>query len=111
MKLVKFLMRLKNESVTVELKNGTTVAGTITDVDSKMNTHLKLVRVTAKGKPTVTLENFSVRGNQVRHIVLPEYLPVDTLLEDEGPKRVVVKKREAPKKKIKKQKRARKGSD
>lgn len=111
MKLVKFLMRLKNETVTVELKNGTTVAGTIADVDSKMNTHIRLARVTLKDRPPVNLENFSIRGSQVRHIVLPEYLPIDILLEDEGPKRVVVKKRETPKKKIKKQKRGRKGSD
>jgi small nuclear ribonucleoprotein D1 len=111
MKLVKFLMRLKNESVTVELKNGTSVSGTIADVDSKMNTHLKLARVSVKGRPPVSLENYSVRGNQIRHVVLPEYLPIDTLLEDQGPRRVPVKKREAPKKKIKKQKRGRKESD
>lgn len=30
MKLVKFLMKLKNESVTIELKNGAVITGTIT---------------------------------------------------------------------------------
>ena len=111
MKLVKFLMKLKNETVTIELKNGTSVIGTIVEVDSKMNTHLKLVKVTAKGKPAVTLENYSIRGNNIRHVELPEYLPINTLLEDDGPKRPAAKKSDNPRKKIKKQKRARKGSD
>ena len=87
MKLVKFLMKCKNEIVTVELKDGAEVTGTIEGVDIKMNLHLKLVKLTLKGRAPVTLENYSVRGNQIRHIELPEYLPIDTMLIDEPVKR------------------------
>lgn len=49
MKLVKFLMKMKNETVTIELKNGTIVMGSISGVDIRMNTFLQNVRLTIKG--------------------------------------------------------------
>ena len=96
-------MKLREESVTVELKNGGVVqgrcadfwtplcmpaaptlcsnlgatscipcaflkssAGTVTGVDHAMNTHMKNVKFTAKGKSPVSLEHLSVRGSMVR---------------------------------------------
>jgi len=79
-------MKLTNETVTVELKNGTIVHGTITGVDMSMNTHLKTVKMTLKGKNPVNLETLSVRGNNIRYFILPDTLNLDTLLVDDTPK-------------------------
>lgn len=66
MKLVRFLMKLSNETVTVELKNGTIVNGTIAGVDVSMNTHLKQVKMTLKGKDPLSLDTLSIRGSNIR---------------------------------------------
>ncbi|KAK0454146.1 uncharacterized protein EV420DRAFT_1621580 [Desarmillaria tabescens] len=86
MKLVRFLMKLNNETVTIELKNGSVVHGTITGVDMQMNTHLKTVKMTARNREPTTLDSLSIRGNNVRYFVLPDALPLDTLLVDDAPK-------------------------
>lgn len=87
MKLVKFLMKLTNETVTIELKNGTVVSGTLTAVDMKMNSHLKNVKMTVRGREPVPLDTLSIRGNTIRCYILPDSIPLDTLLINDAPKR------------------------
>lgn len=58
-----------------------------------MNTHLKSVKMTVKDKATITLDTLSLRGNNIRYYILPENIPLDTLLVDDTPK-AKAKKRE-----------------
>ncbi|KAK7576303.1 hypothetical protein V9T40_012589 [Parthenolecanium corni] len=87
----RFLMKLSHETVTIELKNGNVVTGTILGVDIAMNTHLKAVKLVVK-KDVIPLESISVRGNNIRYVVLPESLPLETLLIDDTPKSKLKKK-------------------
>jgi len=82
----RFLMKLNNETVTIELKNGSVVHGTITGVDMQMNTHLKTVKMTMRNRDPTSLDSLSIRGNNIRYFVLPDALPLDTLLVDDAPK-------------------------
>ncbi|CAL4211336.1 unnamed protein product [Meganyctiphanes norvegica] len=86
MKLVRFLMKLSHETVTIELKNGTQVQGTITGVDVAMNTHLKSVKKTVKNQEPVSYDSLTIRGNNIRYFILPESLPLENLLIDDGPR-------------------------
>ncbi|KAF3604142.1 hypothetical protein F2Q69_00039015 [Brassica cretica] len=89
-------MKLNNETVSIELKNGTVVHGTITvslslvdyviGVDVSMNTHLKTVKVTLKGKNPVTMDHLSLRGNNIRYYILPDSLNLETLLVEDTPR-------------------------
>ena len=144
----RFLMKLSHETVTVELKNGTVVHGTIigktnrcdavahqnglrlpllfgahqcnlggaripspfliravsilqslslspvgqSGVDMSMNTHLKSVKMTVKNRDTITMDTLSLRGNNIRYFLLPENVPLDTLLVDDTPKARAKKK-------------------
>ena len=85
MKLVRFLMKLNNESVTIELKNGTVVQGTIQGVDISMNTYLRNVKMSARGKNPQKLDFLSIRGNNIRYYILPDSLNLDALLVDDTP--------------------------
>lgn len=79
-------MKLNQETVTIELKNGTVVHGTISGVDVAMNTHLKAVKMTVRNREPQQLDSLSIRGSNVRYIILPDSLPLDTLLIDDAPK-------------------------
>ena len=63
-----------------------------TGVDMSMNTHLKSVKMTLKDKEPIALDSLSLRGNNIRYYILPENLPLDTLLVDDTPKAKAKKK-------------------
>lgn len=86
MKLVKFLQKLNREQVTIELKNGTVISGTVVGVDATMNAHLKKAKLTARGKNPVSYATLSVRGSTVRAWLLPDGLNLDALLVEENKK-------------------------
>ncbi|KAL6714516.1 Sm snRNP core protein Smd1 [Lecanora helva] len=103
MKLVRFLMKCANETVTIELKNGTIqfpiavrfcledfagtiLHGTITSVSPQMNTALRAVKMTPKGRDPISLDTINIRGSTIRYYILPDSLPLDTLLIDDAPK-------------------------
>mmetsp|Transcript_24741 Transcript_24741/g.44443 ORF Transcript_24741/g.44443 Transcript_24741/m.44443 type:complete len:127 (-) Transcript_24741:259-639(-) len=89
MKLVKFLQKLNREQVTIELKNGTVISGTVVGVDATMNAHLKKAKMTVRGKNPVSYATLSVRGSTVRAWLLPDGLNLDALLVEDAPKNVV----------------------
>jgi small nuclear ribonucleoprotein D1 len=79
-------MKCVNESVTIELKNGTIIHGTIASVSPQMNTALRTVKMTIKGRDTLSLDTINVRGSTIRYFILPDSLPLDNLLIDDSTK-------------------------
>jgi small nuclear ribonucleoprotein D1 len=51
-----------------------------------MNTALRTVKMTAKGRDPISLDTINVRGSTIRYYILPDSLPLDTLLIDDTPK-------------------------
>lgn len=91
MKLVGFLVKLRSETVTVELKNGSVAHGTVLGVDHSMNIHLKNVKLEVRGRNPSKLQALSVRGSTIRYVILPDSLALDSLLVDDGlrPRRTI----------------------
>lgn len=54
-----------------------------------MNTHLKTVKMTVKGKNMISLDSLSIRGSNIRYFILPDSLNLDTLLIDDTPKQKI----------------------
>ena len=65
---------------------GTVVHGTILSVDVKMNTALRTVKMTMRNRDPITLDTINIRGSSIRYYILPDSLPLDTLLIDDAPK-------------------------
>ena len=84
-------MKLKKETVTIELKNGTVVSGSVASVDPSMNCHLTRVKMTMKNRSPESLDSLSVRGSTIRYVILPDSINLDTLLVDDFPKRKIGK--------------------
>ena len=64
-------------------------------VDMQMNTFLKTVKMTTRNRDPVSLDTLSIRGNNIRYFILPDALPLDTLLVDDAPKPKGRKKEDA----------------
>jgi small nuclear ribonucleoprotein D1 len=79
-------MKLTGETVTIELKNGSIVYGTITGVDIAMNTHLKKVKLTPRNSNPQELDTLSIRGSTIRYYILPDTLNLDAVLQEEQKK-------------------------
>lgn len=65
---------------------GTIIHGTIASVSPQMNTNLKTAKMTPRGGAQISLDQISIRGSEIRYFILPDSLPLDTLLIDDAPK-------------------------
>uniref|UniRef100_A0A7S4K9D7 Sm domain-containing protein n=1 Tax=Paramoeba aestuarina TaxID=180227 RepID=A0A7S4K9D7_9EUKA len=80
--LTRFLMKIPNETVTLELKDGSSVSGRIVGVDKMMNTHLKDVKIKRNHSLDIQLEQLTVRGNTIRYYQLPDVINLDACLKN-----------------------------
>ncbi|KAI5957358.1 smd1 [Candida jiufengensis] len=84
MKLVRFLMNIPNSTnqpITVELKNGNIINGTLLSCTPSMNLNLRNVKLQQLYQDPILLQFINIRGNQIRQILLPEDLNIDHVLQ------------------------------
>ena len=72
--------RIINETITVELKNGIILHGTLLHSDKLMNLYLKKVKKTNNSIFNLNLESISIRGNTIRYVILPIWINFDSIL-------------------------------
>ena len=82
MKIPFFLKKILNEIITVELKNGVTVYGTLCKFDKSMNLYLRHVKKCLSKSKSIYFESISIRGSMVRYIILPDWLNLDLILTE-----------------------------
>ncbi|CUM65525.1 uncharacterized protein PRCAT00003171001 [Priceomyces carsonii] len=83
MKLVRFLMSMPNSTnqpVTVELKNGNSINGQILSCSPLMNLSLKNIKLVQPHQDPQLLQYINIRGNQIRQIILPDDLNIESIL-------------------------------
>ena len=51
-----------------------------------MNTALRNVKMTPRDQEPISLDSMNIRGSTIRYFILPDSLPLDTLLIDDAPK-------------------------
>ena len=74
------------DEITKFMPAGTILHGTITSVSPQMNTALRAVKMTPRGRDPMSLDTINIRGSTIRYYILPDSLPLDTLLIDDAPK-------------------------
>ena len=82
MKILHFLKKLLNEYITVELKNGIIIYGTLFKFDKSMNLYLKNVKKSFNREKSVYFDSVSIRGSMVRYIILPNWVNLDLILSE-----------------------------
>ncbi|CCE86114.1 Piso0_005764 [Millerozyma farinosa CBS 7064] len=83
MKLVRFLMNFSNytsQPVTLELKNGSSINGQILSCSPSMNISMKNVKLIRPHQDPQLLQYMNIRGNQIRLVILPDDLNIDSVL-------------------------------
>jgi small nuclear ribonucleoprotein D1 len=84
MKLFNILKRILDEPITIELKNGIIVHGILKNIDKKINIFLINAKRMDNEKKSTYIKNIAIRGNNVRYIIFPDWLNIDSLLYGES---------------------------